>query len=84
LPRQTTDMMKKTNHYRLVISLIEEMPKELLLVIENHNNLFKIMRRIEEKKFETQEQAHAFAIGLKLLSEEVIKKRNHRDITFPA
>lgn len=71
--------MKKINQYRLVLSSLEEQPKELSVVVENHDDIFEIVQLIEKKLiFDTQEQAQAFAIGLKLLSEEVIKKRNDK------
>ncbi|MET3982079.1 hypothetical protein ABIB62_004694 [Mucilaginibacter sp. UYP25] len=63
--------MKKIYQYCLVLSSMENQLKEILVVIKNHDDNFEIVQLIEKKQiFDTPEQAQAFAIGLKLLSEE--------------
>ncbi len=51
--------MKKKNHYRLKLSTLNAVPKELSIVIENHDDIFKIMQCIEEKKYFSDAAASA-------------------------
>lgn len=55
-----------------------EPAKELELRFDNHDELFGIIEKIQEKNlFNTKEEATEFAIGLKMFSEVMIRNRKH-------
>jgi len=77
-------MEKKVNKYHLTLSLLQGtsgeaiLEKQLSLTFDNHDEIFAIIDRIKAKNlFDNEEQATAFAIGLKMFSEVMIKNRNH-------
>ncbi len=76
-------MEKKTHKYHLTLSQLpggsaEETPKKLALDFENHDEIFQIIERLQEKNpFDNTDQMTEFAIGLKLFSEVMIKNRKH-------
>ncbi len=69
--------MKKYFNYSLHLKSLDDTSKELSINVQNHDDLFTIMDRLEKKEiFETSTQAQSFAIGLKLLTEEVLRNRD--------
>ncbi|KAF2507261.1 DUF3861 domain-containing protein [Flavobacterium foetidum] len=77
-------MEKKSNKYYLTLSLKEyangetEPAKELGIQFDNHDEIFGIIERINEKNiFEDQSEAVQFALGLKLFSEIKLKHRKN-------
>lgn len=77
-------MEKKTNKYHLTLRLLQttngksELPKQVELQFENHDEIFGIIDRLKTKDpFGNPEQAVEFAIGLKMFSEVMIKNRHH-------
>jgi hypothetical protein len=76
--------MKRANKYQLNLKLLElangeSVPdKQLELTFDNHDEVFGIIDRIQEKDpFNDKQQAAEFALGLKLFSEVMLKNRNH-------
>ena len=77
-------MEKKVNTYQLTLKPIrlasgEPAPdRQLELTVDNHDELFSIIDRIQEKDpFGDKQQAAEFALGLKLFSEVMLKHRDH-------
>ncbi|MBF7092520.1 DUF3861 family protein [Flavobacterium sp. ALJ2] len=77
-------MTKRANKYKLTLEQVSLMKEEavfsqpLSLEFENHDEIFKIIDIIKEKKlFENENQSTEFAIGLKLFSEVMLKNRKH-------
>lgn len=76
-------MTKRLNTYRLTIESLflsdsSQELREMQLDFENHDEVFDIILRVQEKQiFHTTQQAAEFAIGLKLFSEAMIKNRDH-------
>lgn len=76
-------MEKRNNKYHLQlkeISLKDDSAgdKELDFDFENHDDLFKIFEVIKSKNiFEDENTAHEFALGLKLFTEVMLKKKQH-------
>ncbi|MBS7254171.1 DUF3861 domain-containing protein [Flavobacterium branchiicola] len=77
-------MTKRSNKYYLTLSLKEyangdtEPAKELGIQLDNHDEIFGIIERIQSKKlFDNPDEATQFAIGLKLFSEIKLKHRNN-------
>src|SRR3954468_632683 len=77
-------MEKRANKYHLTLQLVElangeTVPdKQMELTFTNHDELFDIIERIQNKNlFEEKQQATEFALGLKLFSEVMIKNRKH-------
>jgi len=70
--------MKKYFNYSLQLKSLDDPSKELSINVQNHDDLFAIMERLEKKEiFEISTQAQSFAIGLKLLTEEVLRNRDN-------
>jgi hypothetical protein len=76
-------MERKANKYHLTLELISTAKGEtgihdpLQLDFDNHDEIFSIIKRIQEKNlFQSKEQAAEFAIGLKLFSEVMLKNRS--------
>lgn len=72
--------MKKAHHYKLHLQSVDESqeaaPEVLELQFGNHDDLFDVIRRVQEKGlFANNEQAAEFALGLKLFSEVMLKNR---------
>lgn len=88
-------MEKKTNKYHLTLQLQQyangetEPHKQLELDFDNHDEIFGIIDRIQQKDpFQDPAQAAQFALGLKLFSEVKLKNRSHPlfeelDTVFP-
>ncbi|QKZ13840.1 DUF3861 domain-containing protein [Spirosoma sp. KUDC1026] len=77
-------MEKKVNTYHLTLTpvrLASGEPvsnKQLDLTVDNHDELFSIIERLQEKDpFGDKAQAAEFALGLKLFSEVMLKHRNN-------
>ena len=77
-------MEKKNNKYHLTLRLLKPATgesvceKQLELTFDNHDDLFEIVERLQEKDpFGDKSQAIEFAIGLKMFSEIMLKNRNH-------
>jgi hypothetical protein len=77
-------MEKRSNKYYLTLSLKEyangdTLPaKELGIEFENHDEIFSIIERINDKNiFDSDSEAAQFALGLKLFGEIKLKHRNN-------
>jgi hypothetical protein len=77
-------MPKRANRYRVTIeplalaSGLAVSHGPLQLEVENHDEILGIVGRLQEKNpFNDTHQAAAFAIGLKLFSEVMLKNRSH-------
>lgn len=76
-------MEKRNNKYHLQLKEISLKDgsagdKELDFDFENHDDLFKIFEVIKSKNiFEDENTAHEFALGLKLFTEVMLKKKQH-------
>ena len=77
-------MAKRANTYRLTLELRALAsgeaagPQSLELTFDNHDELFGIIERLQQKNpFGDPAQATELAIGLKLLSEVMLKNRSH-------
>ena len=77
-------MEKRTNRYHLTLKLLQTAhgdtapEKQMELTFENHDEIFDIIERIQNKDpFENKQQATEFALGLKLFSEVMIKNRKN-------
>ncbi len=76
--------MKKAHQYKLTLEYLENQNGENLdvpsfvLRFENHDDIFSIIKRMQERHFFDSETEDAeFAIGLKLFSEVMLRHRNH-------
>ena len=88
-------MEKRANKYHLTLKLLQQTngdtsaDKNLELTFENHDEIFNIIERLQEKDpFGNKQQATEFALGLKLFTEVMIKNRKHEmfeelSIAFP-
>lgn len=77
-------MTKRSNKYYLTLSLKEyangetEPAKELGIQLDNHDEIFSIIERIQSKNlFDNPDEATQFALGLKLFSEIKLKHRKN-------
>ncbi len=76
-------MNPKYNHYKIILEHIhspkqEELNVPITLEFDNHDEIFSIIKKLEEKDpFEDSEQAAQFAIGLKMLSEIMLKNKGN-------
>ncbi len=77
-------MDKRTNTYCLSLEQLSlakegaEMQPPIIFEFDNHDEIFRIIEIIKEKDpFDNTNQATEFALGLKMLSEVMIKNRNH-------
>lgn len=77
-------MEKRSNRYRLQLEYLENAkgditPEEpLTLDFNNHDNIFGIIARLQEKNpFDDENQAAEFAIGLKMFSEVMLKNKDN-------
>ena len=77
-------MAKRTNKYRITleqVSLVKEdvaLQSPMQLEFENHDEIFGIIEILKEKNpFENKNQSTEFALGLKLLSEVMLKNKTH-------
>jgi len=77
-------MEKRSNKYQLTLKLLKLSSGEevndikMELQFDNHDELFAIINRLQEKDpFEDKQQAAEFAIGLKMFSEVMLKNRKH-------
>ncbi len=77
-------MEKKTNKYHLTLKLSQlangenVADKELEISFENHDEIFGIIERLQNKNpFDNKQQAAEFALGLKLFSEVMLKNSKH-------
>lgn len=52
-------------------------PKQLTLEFDNHDEVFDIIERTKSKNLFNEEESTAFALGLKLFSEVMLKNRKH-------
>ena len=75
-------MEKRTNKYLLTLKLLQQAngdtnaEKQLEITVENHDEIFSIIERMQSKNiFENEQQATEFALGLKLFTEVMIKNR---------
>ena len=76
-------MEKRANKYRLTLELLAtakgetELHEPLQLAFDNHDEVFSIIKRIQDKNiFQSKEQAAEFAIGLKMFSEVMLKNKS--------
>jgi len=76
-------MNSKYNHYKITLEHTFS-PKEeglnpaLTLEFDNHDEVFSIIKRLQEKDhFDDAEQSAQFAIGLKMFSEVMLKNRDN-------
>lgn len=76
--------MKKGNKYNLVLTLDQyadgsvDSNKKLNLTFNNHDEIFAIIKKLQEKDpFNDSSQAAQFALGLKLFSEVLLKNKQH-------
>ena len=76
-------MEKRSNKYRLTLELLATAKGEtglhepLQLAFDNHDEVFSIIKRIQDKNvFQSKGQAAEFAIGLKLFSEVMLKNKS--------
>ncbi|OXG09000.1 uncharacterized protein DUF3861 [Flavobacterium araucananum] len=77
-------MEKRSNQYYLTLSLKKyadgatEPAKELGIQFDNHDEIFSIIEKIQEKNiFKDPSEAAQFALGLKLFSEVKLKNRKN-------
>lgn len=76
-------MAKKAYRYQLHLERLPddhqpaETPETLELTFDNHDNLFVILEKIRARQLFDEQTSAEFALGLKLLSEVVLKNRQH-------
>ncbi|MGI4873769.1 MAG: DUF3861 domain-containing protein [Janthinobacterium lividum] len=75
-------MTKKAHHYHLHLTSAAETPdtappQTLDLAFSNHDDLFAILARVQERNLFDESTTAEFVVGLKLLSEVVLKNRKH-------
>lgn len=77
-------MAKRAYRYQLTLKQLESANSEkvslrqLQMEVENHDELFTIIEKVQQKDLFTDPQLAAeFTIGLKLFSEVILKNRNH-------
>ena len=75
---------KKGNRYKLTLEQIEILKEEkkadhnLQLEVVNHDELFEVIEKIQSKNlFNSEEEATEFALGLKLLTEVMLRNKKH-------
>ena len=78
------NMEKKGHQYKLTLAHLKNIKGEemnvppLEIVFENHDDIFSIIERTQEKNFFGDiDQSTEFAIGLKLFSEVMLKNRDN-------
>ncbi|PZR22787.1 MAG: DUF3861 domain-containing protein [Flavobacterium psychrophilum] len=76
-------MNPKYNHYKITLEHTfspkeENLNPSLGLEFDNHDEIFSIIKRLQEKNhFEDTEQSAQFAIGLKMFSEVMLKNKDN-------
>lgn len=77
-------MTKRSNTYKITleeVSLMRESEtkhERIELEFENHDNIFQIIKTLQEKNiFESKAQATEFGIGIKLFTEVLMKSKNN-------
>jgi hypothetical protein len=74
---------KKNNKYKIVLEEIAlkdgtQSDKLILFEFENHDNIFDIIKKIEQKNiFNNKDHDIEFAVGLKLFSEIMLRYKNN-------
>lgn len=75
---------KRTNEYKVTFEYLknskgEEVTAEpIVLSFQNHDNVYKIIDVLKEKKFfQDDAQSEQFAIGLKLFGDVMMRNRDH-------
>jgi len=75
-------MNPKYNHYKITLEHIfspkdEDLNPVLSLDFDNHDEIFSIITKLQEKNhFEDAQQSAQFAIGLKMFSEVMLKNKD--------
>lgn len=78
------NMKKKAHQYKLTLAHLKSIKGEemntppLEIEFENHDDIFSIIEKTQEKNFFGDlDQSTEFAIGLKLFSEVMLRNRNN-------
>ncbi|MFJ5452706.1 DUF3861 domain-containing protein [Pectobacterium jejuense] len=65
------------NVYQITVEEKADQPRTLSFECSIHDDLFKILEKVDGKMDMTPEQTQAFIVGLKLFSEVMMQNRKH-------
>ncbi|MEQ9769463.1 DUF3861 domain-containing protein [Pectobacterium jejuense] len=65
------------NVYQITVEEKAEQPRTLSFECAIHDDVFKILEKVDGKMDITPEQTQAFIVGLKLFSEVMMQNRKH-------
>ncbi len=81
---RTKRMTMKQHKYHVTVQHLEDAKGQpstysdnLDFDVGNHDDIFKIVERLQTAKFFDEETTKAFAVGLKLFSEVMLENREH-------
>lgn len=72
-----------SHQYRITVEALppddssqESLPDTMSFKVENHDDIFKVIKKIQSRGDFTEDQAKAFGLGLKLFGEVMLKNKN--------